>query len=171
MGNKNWPSRKKVLEMLHSEWSLEIRIEKISVENAIGRVAAAPGRPMCIAIIDHKLVINLPGPSIACYYGMDWCVRFAVNKLLNQESSRRKTILARLSEDICYQQGMEILCKMEICKSDQGYETRQAPFRASTLVENLIAPGQFITNPEISKQQAGSMLEIELLRDESELKL
>lgn len=132
-------------------------------------VAAAPGRPICVALIDNKPVINLPGPSIACYYSMDWCIRFVVNTLLHQAGLKRKTISACLSEDIYSGQGMEILCKMEISKSDQGYKARQISFRESSVANSLIAPGQFITNPEISKQPAGSILEIELLRDENEL--
>ena len=34
-------------------------------------VAAAPGKPMCVAMIDNKPVINIPGPPVAMFYGMD----------------------------------------------------------------------------------------------------
>lgn len=128
-------------------------------------VAAAPGRPICIAVIDGKLVINLPGPSIACYYGMDWCVRFAVNTWLMQPMPKRRTIPVRLTEDITYHTGMEILCKMEIRKTAEGYEGRQAPFRASTVIENLVAPGQFITDPRRNCHPAGEVVMVELLKE------
>ena len=38
-------------------------------------VAAAPGKPLCVGLIQNKPVINLPGPPMAVLYGMDWCVR------------------------------------------------------------------------------------------------
>ena len=46
-------------------------------------VAAAPGKPMCVALIGQKPVINLPGPPLAVLYGMDWCIRAIVHRLLH----------------------------------------------------------------------------------------
>ncbi|MBO5460420.1 MAG: molybdopterin molybdotransferase MoeA [Ruminococcus sp.] len=132
-------------------------------------VSAAPGRPICIAVIDNKPVINVPGPAIACFYSMDWCVREVVNRLLCQKKRTRKTITLELSEDITYHPGMEILCKMEIHKTEDGYVGRQTPFRASTVVENLTAPGVFITDPGLGCHPKGSKVEVELLREEEEL--
>lgn len=59
---------------------------------------------------------------------------------------------------------------MEIRKSADGYEARQAPFRASTVIDNLVAPGQFVTDPERSCHEAGEVVEVELLREEMEIK-
>lgn len=133
-------------------------------------VSAAPGRPICVAVIDNKPVINVPGPAIACFYSMDWCVRSVVDSLLHQAREQRKTIQLKLSEDITYHAGMEILCKMEINKTEDGYVGRQVPFRASTVAENLTAPGVFITDPKAGCHPKDSVIEVELLREESELK-
>ena len=130
-------------------------------------IAAAPGMPMCIALINEKPVINIPGPSIAAYFGMDWCVRATVHKILKQPMIAKKTIKAKLVEEISVPNSVEILCKMEIWKTDNGYETRQAPFMASTVIENLIAPGQYITKFGIGEYKVGEMLDVELLRDEN----
>lgn len=129
-------------------------------------VAAAPGRPMCVAVIGGKPVINLPGPSIACYYGMDWCVGAVIGRMFERSIPRRRTVTVRLAEDICYHKGMEILCKMEIWNKGQGYEARQVPFRASSILENLTAPGYFVTDPGKDCHKAGELLEVELLREE-----
>ena len=130
-------------------------------------IAAAPGKPMCIALINQKPVINVPGPSIAAYYGMDWCVRAAIHKMLKQPMPVKKTIKAKLAEEINVSKNMSILCKMEIWKTEMGYETRQAPFMHSTIIENLIAPGQFITEYGIGEYKVGDILDVELLRDEN----
>lgn len=43
------------------------------------------------------------------------------------------------------------------------------PFKASSVAENLTAPGIFITDPNVDHQPKDSEIEVELLRDESEL--
>ncbi|MDR3114743.1 MAG: hypothetical protein LBU25_04400, partial [Treponema sp.] len=35
-------------------------------------VNAAPGRPLCMALIGQKPVVNLAGPMVAAYFGLDW---------------------------------------------------------------------------------------------------
>lgn len=132
-------------------------------------VAAAPGRPICVAMVQSKPVINIPGPAVACFYSMDWCVRAIVAYYLNQNKTKRKSIKARLTEEITYRKGMEILCKMEIKRTKEGYVARQMPFKVSSVAENLTAPGIFITDPNVDHQPKDSEIEIELLRDESEL--
>ena len=130
-------------------------------------VATAPGKPMCVALVNGKPVINIPGPSIAAYNGMDWCVQAVVNKIIKQPMPAKKTIKARLAEEILVPKHMEILCKMEIWKTENGYEARQAPFMASTVIENLVASGQYITSFGIGEYKVGEILDIELLRDEN----
>ena len=40
---------------------------------------AVPGKPLCAAIIDGKPVINLPGPFMAAYHGLEWCINGLVS--------------------------------------------------------------------------------------------
>lgn len=77
----------------------------------------------------------------------------------------RARIKAELQEDIKYPSGMEILCKMELWQEGEEWKTRQAPFRKSTVVENLSAPGQFITDPDREGlYKAGEALEVEMIQ-------
>jgi len=59
-------------------------------------VATAPGRPLAIAIINGKPVINVAGPPLACYNGLDWCVRAVVNAWLGQPPFVRRKVRAKL---------------------------------------------------------------------------
>ncbi len=127
--------------------------------------AAAPGKPMCISIINQKPVINLPGPSLAAYYGLDWCIKGLINHFLGISREYRRCIDAVLQEDIRYAKGMEILCKMELWQEDDGvWKTRQVPFRKSTVIENLTSPGQLITNPARDGYTAGQTVKVEIIR-------
>lgn len=141
------------------------RLLKLRGEIICHGVAAAPGKPICIAMIDQKPVVNLPGPSLAAYYGLDWCIRGLVNHFFGTSPAMRAKIRAELQEDIMYPTGMEILCKMELWQVDGAWKTRQAPFRKSTVVENLSAPGQFITDPDRDgRYKAGEVLEVEIIQ-------
>ncbi|MDR1468066.1 MAG: hypothetical protein LBT00_02095 [Spirochaetaceae bacterium] len=60
-------------------------------------VSAAPGRPLAAAVIDGKAVINLPGPMLATYFGLDWCVRALVCRALGIPVPKRPVVRARLT--------------------------------------------------------------------------
>ena len=131
-------------------------------------VAAAPGKPMCIALVGGKPVINLPGPPLAVLYGMDWCIRAMVNRLLHKPMPRRQTVRARLTEPIQAPANMEILCMMDLKKTEAGYETKQKPWRGGSLADSLGAGAIYITKLGLAGHQAGEMLEVELLRGEED---
>jgi len=62
-------------------------------------VATAPGRPLAIAIVDGKPVVNVGGPPLGCYNGFDWCVRAIVDAYLGLPPKRRHIVKAKLLED------------------------------------------------------------------------
>lgn len=141
------------------------RLLKLRGEVICHGVAAAPGKPICIAMIGRKPVINLPGPSLAAYYGLNWCIRGLINSYLGISPEMRPRIKAVLQEDIIYPPGMEILCKMELWQEGGEWKTRQVPFRKSTVVENLSASGQFITDPDRNGvHKTGEILEVEIIQ-------
>lgn len=127
-------------------------------------VAAAPGRPMCVALIDNKPVINMPGPPLAVLYGMDWCIRGIVNRLLHKPMPERQTIQGVLSEDLRAPGFMEILCMMDVCKTDAGYEVKAKPARGGNTADTLGAGARYITKLGSKGHQAGETIEVELLR-------
>lgn len=129
-------------------------------------VAAAPGKPLCAAVLDNKPVINLPGPPAAVFYSMDWCIRGLVCRWLTIPMPQRPKAPCTLTEGIRWSEGMEILCKMEIRRTEDGYEGRQVPFRGSTVVETLCSNAMYITDPSLSEHRAGETVTVELLQGE-----
>lgn len=127
-------------------------------------VAAAPGRPICVALIDNKPVINMPGPPLAVLYVMDWCIRAIVSRLLHKPMPERQTIQGVLTEDIHAPGFMEILCMMDVRKTDAGYEVKAKPGRGSGTSETLGAGALYITKLGSKGHQAGETIEVELLR-------
>ena len=131
-------------------------------------VAAAPGKPMCVALVGNKPVINMPGPPIAVLYGMDWCIRAIVDRLLCKPTPRRPTIKGVLTEEIMAPSDMEILCMMDVRKAEGGYEVKQKPWKRSNVAESLGAGAIYITKLGLDGHKAGEALEVELLRGEED---
>lgn len=127
-------------------------------------VAAAPGKPMCVALIGNKPVINLPGPPLAVLYGMDWCIRAIVHRLLHTPLPRRQTVPATLTEPIQAPSDMEILCMMELWHTPSGYQAKQKPWRGGSVADALGAGAIFITELGRGSYQPGETLEVTLLR-------
>ena len=133
-------------------------------------VAAAPGKPLCVAVIDNKPVINIPGPPVAMFYGMDWCIRAIVNRLLHTPIPKRQTIRGELTEEIVSPAAMEILCMMDIDRTPDGYKVKQKPWKGSnsSMVDTMGAGAFYITPHGTSVNHPGEMIEVTLLRDEEE---
>lgn len=124
-------------------------------------VAAAPGKPMCIAIIDDKVVINLPGPLAAAFYGVQWCVSAVVYHYLGIPAPQRQQLEARMSKDVRFPAHMEILGKVTVTKNKQGfYDATPRSFGDRSLF--IGANGMFISHSELYAQN--TPVQVELLQ-------
>lgn len=131
-------------------------------------VAAAPGKPMCVAVIDNKPVINIPGPPVAVLYGMDWCIRSIIHRLQHIPMPKRQTITGILTEEIASPPMMEILCMMDVKKDADGYQVKQKAWRGGSMVETLSAGAFYITEIGTRVKNPGEMVDVTLLRGEEE---
>ncbi|AEF84473.1 molybdenum cofactor synthesis domain protein [Treponema primitia ZAS-2] len=96
-------------------------------------VLAAPGRPLCLALIDNKPVVNLPGPMLAAYYGLDWCVRGIICHALGIPVPIRTKVKAVLSADVAggrfFPEGFEFFCRIILTRTESGgYEAWPVSF-------------------------------------------
>ncbi|WMJ78051.1 MULTISPECIES: molybdopterin molybdotransferase MoeA [unclassified Sedimentibacter] len=129
-------------------------------------VAAAPGKPMCVAVIDNKPVINIPGPPVAMLYGMDWCIRAIVHRMLHIPMPKRQTITGVLTEEIKAPPSMEILCLMDVENGPDGYLVKQKPWKGGSMANSLAAGAFYITELGVETKHPGEPLEVTLLRGE-----
>lgn len=84
-------------------------------------VAAVPGRPMGVAVIEGKAVINIPGPSMAAFYGLDWMIRGIVCRWLGIPLPKRPMVQAELLEDLPAPPFLERLVFIELSEKDGTY--------------------------------------------------
>ena len=129
-------------------------------------VAAAPGRPLAMAVIDGKPVVNLPGPAMAAFFGMDWCLRAIISAYLHLPAYRKPAVQAVLMEDIHSTPHMAILCKMEVRRHGGRYEAYPVDFKKTRAGAYMGTNGMFVCDVGVSFLPAGTLLEVELLRGE-----
>ena len=58
-------------------------------------IAAVPGRPLMLAVPDGKPVVDLPGPTMAAYFGSEWCLQAITARILGIPLRRRPVVQAR----------------------------------------------------------------------------
>ncbi len=130
-------------------------------------VAAGPGRPMSMAVINGKPVINLPGPVAAAYYGLEWCIRALVNQYLGLPMIKRQRVTAILTEDMQCPKFISFLCKVNVQKTAAGiYTATPIPFKVASIGMCLSTNGQFISEIGEAVYKKGDSIEVELLRGE-----
>jgi molybdopterin molybdotransferase/putative molybdopterin biosynthesis protein len=115
-------------------------------------------------MLDGAPLINMPGPPLAAYFVMDWCVRGLVGHFLGQPEFERKTVRASMPEGLEATEGMEILRKLSLRKSGDAYEARMVGIRTSSAVKSLTTPAQIVTDAGPEGIKPGESAEIELLR-------
>lgn len=128
-------------------------------------VSAVPGRPISLALIQNKPVINLPGPTLAAYFAADWCLRAVLNRCLGHEETRPHTVKGTLMEPIDKGAPVEILHRINaVYKEDGTVELYPIPMRGSNTAMLLSSNAQYVTGLFEKAHDKGEVLEVELLR-------
>ena len=128
-------------------------------------VRAVPGRPVGMALIEGRPVINVPGPVLAAFLSLDWLVRGLVAQFLGVPVPRRRTVRARLSEPVAKPEAFERLVRVSISGDATGeYVCTPLP-QPMTLSQTLRSSDGMLTLPIGSTgAQAGEEFSVELLR-------
>lgn len=83
-------------------------------------VRAVPGRPMCVALYGETPVVNLSGPSLAAFYGLDWALNPMVARMLGVPPVRRERVEAKLDEPFNPPGFMSACKKLTLTQDEQG---------------------------------------------------
>ncbi|MEG0376381.1 MAG: molybdopterin molybdotransferase MoeA, partial [Raoultibacter sp.] len=126
-------------------------------------IAAVPGRPLMMAVADGKPVIDLPGPTLAAYYGTEWCLQAITARILGIPVQQRPTVMAKASANSGSVPNMANIGRADLYRSADGYEVHFYNFKAGELVECLASNAQRISPIGETGWKAGDMLEVELL--------
>lgn len=133
-------------------------------------IAAAPGRPMALFVIDNKPVVNLPGPVLAAFFGMDWCVRAVVHRFLHLPMPKRERIEGVLMEDIRSTPHMAQFTRVNAVKRQDGtYELYPLSSHKTILPLCMASNALYVCEVGENGRSKGEILSAELLRGEEYL--
>ena len=128
-------------------------------------VAAGPGKPVCAAVLDGKPVINIPGPPIALFYVMDWCIKPLISRILHIPTPERPKLEGILADDMWTPKKNEKLSMINIGRNPENeFEIRPFLQGKNTVAENLRADAIYVSSYEGGEIKAGEKIEVELLR-------
>lgn len=127
---------------------------------------AVPGKPLCVAIIDGKPVINLPGPFMAAYHGLEWCVNYVVRRALGLPIRQRPKLRCTLTQDLEASGHVSFLAIVEVARKrdGSGYLATPHAFKDLPTWRAIAANGQYMT-PLNGFVPAGGEIEVDLLCD------
>lgn len=128
---------------------------------------AGPGRPMSISIIDGKAAVNLPGPTIGAFYGLDWCIRPMVCRMLGLPMPIRRRVKGKLTADMSGARHVDYLNRVNVSRGPEGYRITPVDKMTADLPAQLQSNAMFISPIGEGRYPAGTELEVELLRDPS----
>ena len=132
-------------------------------------VAAVPGRPMSMAFVRGKPVVNLSGPSFAACYSVDWAVRALVCRWLGRPLPQRKRLRARLSAPFQCPPPFSAMSAFRLNRREDGV-WEAAPLigrgpKGAGSAALLTADAVYISAPGEKPRAAGEEIELELLRE------
>jgi molybdopterin molybdotransferase/putative molybdopterin biosynthesis protein len=128
--------------------------------------AAAPGRPLAIALIDNKPVLNIPGPMVACCYVFDWCVAAVVAQALGVGAFEHRQAQATLTADLEFPQSLEFWNRLDIKRTANGYEATPVSLHKGRGVYRIgVTSGQYINQLGEKPHQKGDKIVVDLLCD------
>ena len=128
-------------------------------------VRAVPGRPVGMAVIDGKPVVNVPGPPLAAFLALDWLVRGLVAFAYGVPAPERQKVRVRMGVDVAKPAKFERLMRMRLLRdAENGVTCVPVPAEAGAAVQ-LATSDALLTLPIGSEgARAGDEVEVELLR-------
>ncbi len=130
-------------------------------------IRAIPGIPVSVSIVGGKPVINLPGPSLAAFYAMDWCVQALVYHQLRLKMPVRQSVKVVLQADINKPVQHDFYVRLKLVKAGEKYEANVLKFgdRFAELISDCNAI--MVVPIGITGYKKGQVVEAQLLYGES----
>lgn len=127
-------------------------------------VRTVPGRPVGMAIVAGKPVVNLPGPVAAAYLASHWLVCGLVHSYYGIPVPVLPRVRARLVSEMRKRPGFELVARVALQKEGEGYSAVPVNWDVD-LVDMLRRTDGFVTVPaESGALPAGCEVEVELLK-------
>ena len=134
-------------------------------------IAAVPGRPLMMAVADGKPVVDLPGPTMAAYYGTQWCLQAVVARFLGVPVRKIPTVQAQAAAAVSGPPQMANIARVNLVRDSNpanpsGYTAEFLNFKAGDLAACMASNAQRVSPLGEHGFEAGTLVDVELLRGE-----
>jgi molybdopterin molybdotransferase len=130
------------------------------------RVAMKPGRPLAFGAMGEVPIVGLPGNPVSSMVSFEQFIRPAILKMMGHANLFRRTVRARLGEDIIKKSGIRHFIRARICREEDGYAVVTTGDQGSGILKSMVrANGLIILSEEVTKVRAGGMVTVQLLDD------
>ena len=127
-------------------------------------IAAAPGRPLMMAVVDGKPVVDLPGPPMAAYYGTDWCLQAIVCRMLGVPMPRRQVVRAVAEADYHAFGGFDMLGRWDVRREGDKLVAHPYNFKRGAQIECLTSNAHRVSPIGEGGVSSGEEIELEIIR-------
>lgn len=131
-------------------------------------VAAVPGRPMSMAVVEGKPVVNLSGPTFAAFYSMDWAVRAILCRMLDIPLTKRPAVKATLAAPLQVPPFLSVMTALRLERGRDGgwlaYPIALRGPKAAGTAAVLTADAVYVSAVGEQSHTAGEALEAVLIR-------
>lgn len=133
------------------------------------RVAMRPGRPLAFGSMGGVPTVGLPGNPVSTMVSFELFVRPALLKMMGHKNLFRRTVRARLEEEIHKKPGVRHFIRARIQRRKEGYVVVTTGDQGSGILKSMVRANGLIVLPEEStKVGAGETVNVQLLDDSLE---
>ena len=130
------------------------------------RVAMKPGRPLAFGMLGEVPLVGLPGNPVSAMVSFEQFIRPAILKMMGHVNLFRKTVQARLGQDIHKKPGIRHFIRARIQRDGDLYTVVTTGDQGSGILKSMVrANGLIILPAEVTTVQAGGMVTVQLLDD------
>ncbi|MCL0062556.1 molybdopterin biosynthesis protein [Thermodesulfovibrionales bacterium] len=133
-------------------------------------VSIKPGKPLVIGFVNNRPVFGMPGYPVSAYLAFQMFVRPTVARLLGVVTGDREKVAAKISRQLSSQMGVDEFIRVKVGVVGGEYITTPVG-RGAGLMMSLVKADGIVRIPASSEGlQAGTKVEVELIRSKGEIK-
>lgn len=133
------------------------------------QVAMKPGRSLAFGALGNVPAVGLPGNPVSSMVSFEMFIRPAILKMLGHTNLFRRTVRARLGEEIVKKKGIMQFIRARILREGEGYAVVTAGGRGSGILKSMVRVNGLVVLPEAAAEaRVGEMVTVQFLDDSLE---
>jgi molybdopterin molybdotransferase len=139
-------------------------LQALGVQMKFWRVEMKPGHPMAFGVNDSTFIFGLPGNPVSSMVCFEQFVLPALRRMMGHTRIYRRTISARLTQDVKHKHSRTEFVRVMLGKDVDGYNASSAGDQGSGILASMSkADGLMIVPAQCKGLSAGSKVTVQLL--------